>query len=519
MISLLALLWLPTACEPAPPDHLADAPAIAAKIDEFAAKNYADKKVKPAPPCSDADFLRRITLDLAGRTPTPREVTAFLEDKSADKRQQAIRRLMTGPEYPLHLGRVLDDSLQGKYAGDTEFLEYLRSSIAAHKPWDQMFRDMMLGPWDAKERKGSERFLVRRLASLDDMTNDTARVFFGVNISCAKCHDHPLVPDWKQDHYYGMESFFFRSQGGRNATTVSEKPTGDVQFVTKKGEKKTAKLMFLSGQVIDEPAAQAAQAAQPGQPPFSRRAALVKIALEEKQFFSRALVNRLWANYLGRGLVHPIDQMHSANPPSIPDLLEWLADDFADHGYDIDRLVAAIVSTRVYQQTSLKSGDNAPNADLFARAALRPLTPYQYAMSMVLVTGENSYEQADAANRLRKFRDLEGQVSKAVKADLLDRATDRYQASANEALYVSNHPDIQKLVAPGGNNLVARLAAMTDNKQVVETAILTILSRSADGEEREFLVKWLDEHKQDRAKALGEMVWALMTSAEFRFNH
>jgi hypothetical protein len=243
------------------------------------------------------------------------------------------------------------------------------------------------------------------------------------------------------------------------------------------------------------------------------------VALEEKQFFSRAIVNRLWANFMGRGLVHPIDQMHSANPPSIPDLLEGLSDDFADNGYDIDRLVAAIVSTCVYQQTSLKNGDDAPSADLFARAALRPLTPYQYAMSMALVTGDSSYEQADAANRLRKFRDLEGQVSRAVKADLLDRATDRYQASANEALYVSNHPDIQKLVVPAGNNLVARLVAMTDNKQAVETAILTILARPADAEECEFLVKWLEEHKQDRAKAFGEMAWALMTSAEFRFNH
>ena len=129
------------------------------------------------------------------------------------------------------------------------------------------------------------------------------------------------------------------------------------------------------------------------------------------------MVNRLWAYFMGRGLVHPIDQMHSANPPSIPDLLEWLGDDFAAHGYDLDRLIAAIVSSRVYQQTSLKSGDEKLAPDLFARAALRPLTPYEYAMSLVLVTGDGSYEQADAATRQRKFRELEGQVARAVKAD------------------------------------------------------------------------------------------------------
>ena len=106
-----------------------------------------------------------------------------------------------------------------------------------------------------------------------------------------------------------------------------------------------------------------------------------------------------------------------------------------------------------------------------------------------------------------------------VKAELLDRATDRYQASTNEALYISNHPDVQKLVAPAGNNLVARLVATTDNKQAVEMAVLTVLGRPADAEERDYLVKWLEQHKDERAKALGEMVWALMTSAEFRFNH
>jgi hypothetical protein len=513
MIALLAVLALPAPAEPAP-DRFAAAPAVAAKLDEFAEKHWADKKIKPAVQSSDADFLRRATLDLAGRVPTPGEVTAFLDDKSPDKRQQAIRRLMTGPEYPLHLGRVLDDAIQGKYAGEPEFLDYLRNSLAAHRPWDQMFRDMMLGPWDAKERKGADKFLVRRIASLDDLTNDTARVFFGVNISCAKCHDHPHVLDWKQDHYYGMQSFFNRTQGGKGAMMVMEKPDGVVQFVTTKGERKTAKLMFLSGKVIDEPAT------KQGQPAFSRREQIVNVALEEKEFFSRAMVNRMWAYFMGRGLVNPIDQMHSANPPSVDGLLEWLADDFAANGYDIDRLVAAIVSSKVYQHSSLKSGDgDAPGPERFARAALRPLTPYQYAMSLALVTGDGSYEQADPAGRQRKFRDLEAQAAKVVKAELLDRATERYQASAIEALYLSNNPDVQKLVAPAGNNLVARLAAMTDNKQAVETAILTVLARPAEAEERDYLVKWLEQHKDERTRALGEMVWALMTSAEFRFNH
>src|SRR5262249_11743192 len=181
------------------------------------------------------------------------------------------------------------------------------------------------------------------IQSLDDLTNDTARVFFGVNVSCAKCHDHPLVSDWKQDHYYGMASFFNRTQGKRGGD-VQEKSDGDVQFVTTKGERRTAKVMFLSGRMAD--------AAKP-----ARREQLGQIALEDRHFFSRAIVNKLWAYLLGRGLVQPVDQMHSANPPAIPGLLEWLGDDLAANGYDLDRLIAGIVCSRVYQLSSVPAGE------------------------------------------------------------------------------------------------------------------------------------------------------------------
>src|SRR5262249_36425872 len=261
---------------------------------------------------------------------------------------------------PLHLGRVLDEMIQGKYAGNPEFIEYLRSAVAQHKGWDRIFREIMLGPWDTKERKRSEYFLARRLNSLDDLTNDTARVFFGVNVSCAKCHDHPLVADWKQDHYYGMVSFFnptYEGSKGRRRGDIAEKMASEVSFLTTKGVRRTAKVMFLSSRVLNDSATKSA----------SRREQLVQVALEEKNFFSRAIVNRFWAYLMGRGLVQPVDQMHSANPPAIPGLLEWLADDLAGHGYDLDRLIAALVSSRVYQLASTTRNDaEPPNERLFA---------------------------------------------------------------------------------------------------------------------------------------------------------
>jgi hypothetical protein len=479
------------------------APLLAVRIDAALQAHWQAEQAVPAAMSDDAAFLRRITLDLAGRIPTMSEAQKFAAEPLADKRFRAIRRLMSSPDHALHLGRVLDEMIQDKRAGDRDFLEYLRDSAAQHKPWDQIFREVMIGPWDTKERKRADRFLTRRIQSLDDLTNDTARAFFGVNVSCAKCHDHPLVPDWKQDHYYGMASFFNRTQGQRGGE-VKEKADGDVQFVTTKGERKTAKVMFLSGRIAETEAKQ------------SRREKLVQVSLEERHFFSRAIVNRLWAYLLGRGLVQPVDQMHSANPPAVAGLLEWLADDFADHGYDLDRLIAGITSSRAYQLASVPRSDDAAGTH-FAAARLKPLTPQQYALSILLATGDGSFDQPDA--RARRYRELEDRAGALTRLDQFDPRTDRFQSSATEALFLSNNPEAQRLVAKNGNNLVARLTALKDGGQIVDTAVWTVLSRPPDAEERSILTRWLDEHGPDRSKACGQLVWALLTSAEFRFNH
>jgi hypothetical protein len=508
MLPLLILaLALPKA------DPLADAPKIAARIDEFLARHWQTKGITPAAPVDDPTFLRRITLDLAGRIPTRDEATAFALDRAPDRRARVVRRLMQGPEYALNMGRVLDDMIQGKYAGDAEFIDYLRASVAARKPWDAIFREMMLGPWDTKEHKRANRFLSRRQRDLEELTNDTARVFFGVNVGCARCHDHPLVRDWTQDHYYGMASFFVRTaeagKGKQRNGEVGEKAVAEIAYVTTKGERRTSKLMFLSGRTLDTKSAQ------------SRRQQLVQEALEEKAFFSKAIANRLWAHLLGRGLVQPLDQMHSANPPSVPGVLEWLADDLASHGYDLDRLVAGIVSSRVYQLSSAKPGTgDAPPEAHFAQALLKPLTPAQFALSLLIAAGDGSFEAAKTADaRAKKYRELEGQAAGLAKPGMLDGRAEKYQASTGEALFLSNSAGVQKLVAPSGKNLVARLVAMPDNAAMIDTAVWTVLGRAPEAEERGFLTGWLASHQGDRGKVCGELVWALATSAEFRFNH
>ena len=507
-----------------------DVQAVAGKIDGLAATHWQANGIKPAAAVDDAAFLRRLTLDLTGRIPTYPEATAFSQDRSPEKRTHVIRRLMEGPEYALHLGQILDEMIQEKYAGEAEFLDYLRSAVADHKPWDRIFREVMLGPWDTKQSKRADRFLAKRLNSLDDLTNDTARVFFGVNVSCAKCHDHPLVSDWTQEHYYGMASFFnptYEGGKGKRGAGITEKATGAVTFVTTKGERRPAKLMFLSNRVVEQAAAKPSVLPSPGSKKsdkaaatVSRREQLVQVALEDRAFFSRAIVNRLWAYFLGRGLVQPVDQMHSANPAVIPELLNWLAENLASHGYDLDRLVAGVVSSQVYQRASTGTGGGAETAEKqFARASLRPLTPHQFALSMAVAVGDETFAKAtEPQARARRYRELEGQASRLINLKVLDPRTDRFQSSAGEALFMSNHADVQRLMVPSGSNLAARLTAIVDTGKLVDTAVWTILSRPPDAEERAYLVHWV-EGRKDRPKACSLLIWALIASAEFRFNH
>ncbi|MFM8475882.1 MAG: DUF1549 domain-containing protein, partial [Planctomycetaceae bacterium] len=201
---------------------------------------------------ADADtLLRRTTLDLAGRIPTLKERTWYLALPPETRQPQLVDRLLQLPDFDFHLRNSLDEMLLPERPNDGEFREYLLTAVRERRPWSRMFREMLLAQAVEGPDKGAAQFLKARVRELDDLTNDTAVLFFGVNISCAKCHDHPLVPDWKQDHYYGMQAFFHRTFTSKK-NLILEKPYGNVRFKTTDNQDRDASLMFLSGvQVAD----------------------------------------------------------------------------------------------------------------------------------------------------------------------------------------------------------------------------------------------------------------------------
>ena len=512
--------------------------SIEKAIDHYIQARLTERQVQPAPAADDCTLVRRTSLDLQGRIPTVTETKQFVDLTDADKRVKLVDAMLASPDFAYHFRNQLDTLLMlGQNGAPGEWREYLLKSARQNRPWNLMFRDMLIGNEDDPEAKGATAFVRVRAKELDELTNDTSSIFFGVNVSCAKCHDHPLVEDWKQDHYFGMASFFQRTYVTKK-NGIAEKFSGEVKFKTTKGEDKIAKLMFLTGTTIEEPVIQVSaeekkkqdeevkkqtqddKAGPPPIPPFSPRTKLVEVALQSgnDQFFARAIVNRIWAMYLGRGLVHPLDQMHSGNPASHPELLEWLSRDLIQHQFDLRRLVRGIVLSQTYARSSeWNASSEPPAADIFAVALVRPLSPRQYSMSLRIASSSPEAYKPATEDWQKRRDDLERSCEGF--ANQFELPGENFQVGVDEALLFSNSPQFtDDYLRDSGDRLVGVIKAQPDRGAQINTAYWSALSRAPSADEvaacEQFMAK-----RTEPVAGLRQMVWALLTSPELRFNH
>lgn len=533
VVSLLVLAFsvsVAAAADLLPPDRPAEQ-----VIDHYVQERLAKAGVQPAPRVDDAAFLRRAMLDLVGRIPTVGEWREFVADSSADKRIQLVDKLIASPGFARHNAAEFDVFLM--YGTKENLREYLATAFRDNRPWDRIYADLILGDESDPARKGTSQFLRTRLSDLDKLTNQASVAFFGVNVSCAQCHDHPLVPTWTQNHFFGMKSFFSRTYD--HGTFLGENDYGTVQYKTKNGEAKSATLMFLTGLTIDEPAAaepdekekkkrkeQLEELKKNKQPPptpaFSRRAKLVEASLADgqREFFARAIVNRLWHRLLGQGLVMPLDQMHPENPPSHPELLSWLARDFIGHGYDLRHLVRGIVLSEAYARSSRWSGaGDSPNAELFAVGQVRPLSPHQYAALLRVATrNPDSFAAAASEEFGKQIESLES--SARGMAGRFEQPQEGFQVSVTEALLFSNNARFASELLPDSNeSLLGKLKSMSERRELLETLFVAIDSRKPDEDEIRQIGIYLDVRSERPKDALKQLLWAMLTSSECRFNH
>jgi hypothetical protein len=507
-------------------------------IDHFVDAKLKTEKVTPSAQIDDANLIHRLTLDLLGRTPLAFEVQEFTQSKDPAKRTQLVDRLMNSPAFVRHQASLFERMLVDSNRGGDGLRDYLKRSLAENKRWNQIFRELVIADESEPARKGTSEFLKPRVNDLDKLTNDVSINFFGVNVSCAQCHDHPLVEDWKMDHYYGMKTFFSRTVDANGFLT--ERSFGVVKFKPPKGPERNAKMMFLTGKVVEDASMREPKGDEekkdreriekakkekkaPAPPAFSPRQKLVETALQPDQsaFFAKNLVNRMIHRFFGYGLVMPLDQMHSENPASHPELLEWMARDTQANGYDIRRLIRGIVLSKTYSRSSRWSGSQSelPGQELFAVSKLKALTPAQLFTSMKLATlDQQLLQKLKPEEREKRLESYEN--SARGMARLIPAGSDDPLIGVSESLVFSNNEQIQRdIFGDHGESILQSLKKVTDRNQAIQQLFQNIFNRAPSRDENEAFLTYLERRSDRLNDAYKQLLWAMLTSSEFRFNY
>jgi hypothetical protein len=495
-------------------------------IDDLIAAKWEATGTRPAPPASDAEFLRRVYLDLTGKIPTAAEARDFLDDNAADKRARLIERLLRSPGYSAHMAATWKELLVPKAANNrlvelqvTDFDPWLRRMFAENVGYDAIVRQVLTvelkspGPNQRGLPVGQGppsafAFYAAKEGKPENLAASTARVFLGVRLECAQCHDHPFAR-WKRDQFWSYAAFF----GGVERVGPAQgyfqgREVSDRRELAVPGTDRVAQARFLDG-------------SEPGWAPrASSRVVLADwMTAPENPYFARAVVNRVWAQMLGTGLVDPVDDLGAENPPSHPELLDELSRQFAVHGFDLHYLIRAIAASRVNGLSSRGDSPGAEDPRLFARMPVRGMTPLQLYDSLVQAAGLRL--EADQTPFVR--------VPNSLRREFLDRfstpdekATEP-QTSILQVLTLMNGRLMTAAASleSGGTLPAVAAADFLDTPARIEALYLAALSRRPRPEELQRLVAYVTNGGpgHEPRQALADVFWALLNSAEFRLIH
>ena len=503
------------------PGTVAADPRVTQLIDEQINARLRAENVTPAGRADDATLLRRIYLDLLGRPPSATEARNFLDDAAQDKVHRLIERLRLYPETAAHWRRVIAAwlqiaDIQNRGLQGNELLDYLAQAVADNRGWDVVAQELLDPNSEKSGQRGAAAYLGHFLRSEDKKagreaaTVAVASAFFGTQIQCARCHNHPTVPAWTKAHFDGLRAFFDQTEADRDIS-----PRVSVYRLRDNSPgKDAARPMFLDGTKFEI-----------GSRP---RAQLARHALTPKApHFKRAVVNRVWKQFLGRGLVEPVDMIHDGNPGSHPQLLALLADDFATNKFNFDRLIASIMHSEAYLRSARWTGpaEQRPAPELFAVAELRPLSGPQMAWSVAVSTrfDRDIVERAQRLGLPQVLRGISPETRYAWESteDYI-KLSDTFRAggsptTARHAVYLAFDPFMKRLLDPGWG-LVKELADESDDEAAARLAYLAILNRRPTADETDAVREHLKSAK-DRKTGCQDLTWALIASAEFRFNH
>jgi ferric-dicitrate binding protein FerR (iron transport regulator) len=504
-----------------------DAKPLAGAIDAEIDRLLAEREVQPSPPADDAEFLRRAFLDLTGRVPTYRQAVAFLGDTSADKRSRLIDSLLASRAFGEHFGTVWrhllappDYTFSTKGLQRDTFSPWLADQINAGRGWDAIVRDLLTAAGPVKDTPQAA-FLMANADNFqprpERIAGSVASRFWGVQLRCAECHDHPFA-HWKKADFWGTAAFFDRLRftgfkGGvvpslvEGAAPEPEKRKGKGEPAEKQPAA-VVKARFLGGA---EPALPETGAIRPTFAAWATSA--------ENPFFARATSNRLWAHFFGRGLAQPLDDMEGGRL-SHPALLQRLSRELVDAGFDLKHLARAICTSRAYQRTSRPLPGNETDRVAFSHMALKPLSPEALYDALVVTT---SIDKTEAYQR----RPGKGKGQSNAEPDWPTRdefaRVFRVAGQGDEAAPTAGIPQVLRLLngpmLNGPSPLVERLVAEElPVAEALDRLYLSVLTRKPTAEEVEQLSAYVARRKEVREGYRG-VLWVLLNSGEMAVNH
>jgi hypothetical protein len=497
-------------------------------IDELVFKQLQKLGLPPSSPCDDATFLRRVTIDIAGRLPTLAEREQFLADKDADRYARLVDHLLDSSDYADYFANKWGAILRNRRASTADdsrptaaFHDWIRDSLHQNRPYDQFARAILTAA--GEEVKSPPVVWYREVKDAAAQTEDAAQLFLGQRIGCARCHHHPFEK-WSQQDYYGLAAFFSRldvtdppapkpKKGAKPEPkpplVVSHKP-GDPEMMNPR----TGRLVPpvpLGGKPVE-----VAAGADP-------RAKLADwMAERDNPFFARALVNRYWKHFFGRGLVEPEDDLRATNPPTNPELLDALAKHFVEHHYDLKDLIRTLCTSQVYRLSAVPNAHNADDRQNFSRFLPKRLQAEVLLDAIDEVTGaKTAFKGMAKGTRAVQLPDnlvdsyflsVFGRPDSASACEC-ERSSD---ATLAQCLHMFNSAEL--LAKVGGTRAKQLAADPRPHAERLRDLYLAALSREPTKEETAILVAYVEGRKDVQA-AYEDVVWAVINTKEFLFNH
>lgn len=511
--------------KPAPPEVFAKSPRRNF-IDELVVAKLAGLGIPPSPECTDGEFIRRVYLDTLGILPTLDETTAFVADKSPDKRDKLIDAVLDRPEFVDYWAYKWSDLLlvNGAKLGfgnrdNTDqallwsYYSWVRNHVEADTPWDKMVRELVTATGSNLENGASNYFLLHQDPL--DLAETTTVAFLGLNINCARCHNHPLEK-WSNDQYYAMANLFARvrvkADPSGKASVVYADASGDlVQPLSGKPREPTP----LDGTPLklDDPR--------------DRRLHLAAwLTSPENPYFARAITNRVWANFFGRGLVEPIDDLRLTNPPSNAELLNAAAKHLVDHRFQLKSLMRVILQSAAYQRSSLPLEENKIDDRFYSRYYPKRLMAEALLDATSAVTGQQTKFpgfpdgwralQLPSSSAASYFLTTFGRPERVVTC-ACERSD---QPTMVQVLHIANGETINTKLAAKDNLIGKALAEKLSDDAIMDRLFLQALSRKPTAAERERLLKELAAvPPETKRQAWEDVYWSVLSSKEFLFNH